>query len=165
VEADLMKAGAILLLALWAPATLATTATAIPIDLAVGESKTFTIAAVEPYNYTHLRLVQGKTYRFTVGSPAWNNGDHETDAGGYNSTHPLNRTRRHVEYKVMALVGEIFSEDNNKFAYTGSKFLIGLGRDSYTAPRTGYLVAFANDCLLCYVDNSRVVTLAVRRLT
>ncbi len=133
-------------------------------DLDVGESKEVTIRANDPYNFTHIYLRKDKKYKFTIGSPAWNNGVKETDAGGYNSSAPYASTRRHTEYKMMALVGEIFSDDNNMIAYTGTKLLIGLGRASYTAPRSGYLVAFANDCLPCYVDNSRVVTLTVKRL-
>jgi len=132
--------------------------------LSVGESVTKTIHADDPYNYTHIYLRKDKKYKFTVDSPAWNNGIKETDAGGYTSYEPYAGTRRHTDYKMMALVGEIFSDDNNKFSYTGTKFLIGLGRASYTVSKSGYLVAFANDCLACYADNSRVVTLTVKRL-
>jgi hypothetical protein len=134
------------------------------IDLAVGETRTMTIRANEPYNYTHIRLVEGKKYKFTVGSPEWNNGLKLTDAGGYDDRGPYASMRRHLAYKSMALVGEIHAQDRNPLTWSGKKFLIGLGRDSYTAAATGYLVAFANDCLSCYVDNTRVVTLTVKRI-
>lgn len=131
--------------------------------LSAGESKTVTVRANEPYNYTNIKLLEGKKYKFTVASPEWNNGTKVTTAAGYNSDASYANTRRHTDYKMMALVGEIFSQNNNPLAWTGKKFLIGAGRDSYTAAATGYLITFANDCLPCYADNSRVVTLTVKR--
>ncbi len=141
--------------------------------LEVGESKTITIHANEPYNYTHAYLLKDKKYKFSIGSPAWNNGSHETDAAGYVSDIPqIMQYRRHTDLKLMSLVGEFFSNDNSSTAYAGTYFLIGLGRASYTAPKSGYLVAFANDCITnpmlylypCYPDNSRVVELTVKRI-
>jgi hypothetical protein len=141
--------------------------------LDVGESKTITIHANDPYNYAHIYLQKDKKYKFTVGSPAWNNGSYETDAGGYLSDIPqIMQFRRHKDFKLMALTGEFFSSDNNPTAYTGTYFLIGIGRSSYTAPKSGFLVAFANDCITnpmlsyypCYTDNSRIVELTIKRI-
>lgn len=131
--------------------------------LTLGESRTVTVQANEPNNFSHIYLVKGRKYRFTVGSPAWNNGAIETNAGGYSSTDSLALARRHPDYKLMALVGEIHAFDN-KVSPTAAKFLVGLGRASYTAAESGWLVTFANDCLACYGNNSRVVTLTVTRL-
>jgi hypothetical protein len=139
--------------------------------LEVGESKTVTIYANRPYNYTHIYLQKDKKYKFTVSSPAWNNGIRETDAGGYVGTDTYNDSfRRHPEYKMMALVGEIYTYDNSETTWTGYSLLIGLGRSSYTVPKAGYLVPFANDIKYhpvfgnCYLDNSRIVELTIKRI-
>lgn len=131
--------------------------------LGEGDSKTVTIRANESHNYTDIRLVEGRKYKFTVASPEWNNGSKETTAAGYNTDAPYANMRRHPEYRMMELVGELFSQNGNPLAYTGKAFKIGMGRE-YTAAVSGWLIAFANDCLPCYVDNSRVVTLTVKRL-
>jgi hypothetical protein len=132
--------------------------------LALNESKSFTVRANDPYNYTHIKAITGQRYRFTVASPAWNNGLKETDAGGYNDTGPYANTRRHLDYKTMALVVELHNSAENPLSYFGRKLLVGLGPREWTASVTGYMVAFANDCLPCYADNSRVVTLTIRRI-
>jgi hypothetical protein len=132
--------------------------------LDLNESKSFTIKANEPYNFTHIKAVVGQKYRFTVASPAWNNGFKETDAGGYNSTEPYANTRRHLDYKMMALVVELHNSDENPLSYSGRKLLVGLGPREWTASVGGYMVAFANDCLPCYADNTRVVTLTIKRI-
>lgn len=132
--------------------------------LALNQSKSFTVRANEPYNYTHIKAITGQRYKFTVSSPGWNNGLKETDAGGYNDSGPYGNTRRHLDYKTMALVVEIHGSDGNPLSYSGKKLLIGLGPREWTASATGYMVALANDCLPCYADNSRVVTLTIKRI-
>ncbi len=132
--------------------------------LALNESKTFSVRANEPYNYTGIKAIEGHKYKFTVASPGWNNGLKETDAGGYNDTGPYANTRRHMDYKTMALVVEFHSSDRNPLAYIGRKMLIGLGPREWKASVTGYMVALANDCLPCYADNTRVVTLTIKRI-
>jgi hypothetical protein len=140
--------------------------------LDVGQSKTVTVHAERMWNESGVFLSNGKKYKFTVASPAWNNGNRVTDAGGYSDGGSV----RHSDYKRMALVGEIHNVANptvytSATSYLGRKFLIGLGRDSYTAATSGWLVLVANDCPVvmsfsvpCYADNSRVVTLTVRRI-
>lgn len=132
--------------------------------LALNESRSMTVRANEPWNYTGIKAIEGQKYRFTVSSPGWNNGLKETDAGGYNDTGPYANTRRHLDYKTMALVIEFFSSDRNPAAYMQRKLLVGLGPREWKASLTGYMVALANDCLPCYVDNSRVVTLTIKRI-
>jgi hypothetical protein len=133
--------------------------------LFVNDSRSITIKANEPYNFTHIKIKAGETYRFTVGSPGWNNGSWETDAGGYNEGAQafVNVPPRHPDFNLMALTAEIFTVDGSRTSYSGTYFLIGLGPKTWKATRTGYLVAFANDCLQCYADNSRVVTLTIKR--
>jgi hypothetical protein len=137
--------------------------------LSLNESKTVTVYAKTPFNKSGIKLVAGKRYRFTVGSPEWNNGSRETTANGYNDSNPY---KRWDEYRLMELIGEIYNEDGS---FTGKHFRIGMGRE-YTAASTGLLVTAANDCRVvlfyfpetavpaCYVDNSRVVTLTVKRI-
>lgn len=134
----------------------------LPGELEIGESKTKTIRAKEAYNYTGIYLRQGQKFEFTVASPEWNNGNRETTANGYEGS-LMDTTRRHPDLKVMALVGEIFTQNNNSSSYTGTYFRIGTSR-TLTATKSGFLVTFANDCLACYGDNSRVVELTVRRI-
>ena len=111
------------------------------------------MSAHDPVGRAGIRLVKGNTYTFTVASPAWNNANIVTDAGGYTTSTP--GILCFPAYKTMALVGEIPAEDKH--------FLIGLGR-TWTATATGYLSAVANDCRIsCYMDNAGVVTLTVRR--
>lgn len=132
--------------------------------LAMNESKSITVRANEPWNYTGIKAIEGQKYRFTVASPGWNNGLKETDADGYNDTGPYGNTRRHIDYKTMALVVEFHSQNANPITYTGRKILVGKGPREWKASVTGYMVAFGNDCLSCYADNSRVVTLTIKRI-
>jgi astacin len=134
-----------------------------PGELAVGQSKTMNISAKQSHNLTGVFMRDNQKFKFSVASPEWNNGNRETTAAGYGGS-PLDLCRRHPDLNMMALVGEIF-EQNNRTSYTGTYFRIGMSR-TWTATRSGFLVAFANDCLAWpfYEDNSRVVTLTVKRL-
>jgi hypothetical protein len=136
-------------------------------DLAVGESKTKTIYANKLYNWTSVKLIEGQTYKFSVGSPEWNNGVRQTTAEGYSDdANPLslspNYKRRFPSYNWMALVGSLYTYQD-KYSYTGKSFVIGMGR-TWKATKTGFVAAFANDCEGCYDDNSRVVTLTIKRV-
>jgi len=134
----------------------------LPGELEVGQSKTRTVKAKEAYNYSGIYMRQGQKFEFSVTSPEWNNGAKETTANGYEGSW-LDAGRRHPDLKVMALVGEIFSQNNNPLTYTGTYFRIGTVR-TWTAAKTGFLVTFANDCLACYGDNSRIVEMTVKRI-
>jgi hypothetical protein len=138
--------------------------TSLAETLSVGESKTVTVRAADRDTITHIYVQKDKIYKFTVASPGWNNGPIETTAAGYADTSPLAVFVRHKNYNTMALVGEIWSVDDAPNTYTGTAFLIGMGR-TWTASRSGFLAAIANDCptILCYSDNSRVVTLTIKR--
>jgi len=150
------------------PHSPAVAADGVPLKL--NEYVTVTVYASKPWNWSHIKLVKDQRYKFTVASPEWNNGSRETTAAGYEDGLPT-LTRRHQGHKLMALIGEIYGSDNDVTSYTGVGLLIGLGRE-YTATRTGILVTAANDCglgasaaaPLCYADNSRVVTLTIKRI-
>jgi hypothetical protein len=133
--------------------------------LDVGESKTKTIHANERYNWTGVKLIEGQTYKFTVGSPEWNNNIKETNAEGYPDREniPLpHGPRRFPAYNWMALLGSLYTYQD-KYSYTGKTIIIGLGR-TWKATKTGFMSGFANDCEECYGDNSRVVTLTIKRI-
>lgn len=132
-----------------------------PGELAVGQSRTVTIHANEVYNLTNIYMRSGQTFQFTTASPAWQNGSRNTDAGGYSSDSFFDNARRRP-VKMMALVGEIFAQ-NSPGPSAIDWYKLGLHR-TLTLDETGYLIAFANDCLLCYGDNSGVVTLTVKRI-
>lgn len=127
--------------------------------LAPGESKTVTVRANTPNNRTDIYVSYGMKYKFTVSSPEWNNGSKETTAAGYESA----SLRRHPDAKLMELVADV-TNDRNATVYSGKYVRIGMGRSSWTAPISGWLFPFANDCLTCYSDNSRVVTLTIKRI-
>jgi hypothetical protein len=131
-------------------------------ELQVGQSKTVTIYAKEPYNLTGVFMRNGQQFQFSTTSEKWNNGTKETDCDGYSGIPVLDDTRRHTDIRMMALTGEIF-EQNNKDHYTGTYFEIGCSR-TLTVTRSGFLVCFGNDTLLNgYDDNSRVVALTIKR--
>lgn len=131
--------------------------------LAVNESKTVTVSANKEHNWTGVKLINGQTFKFTVGSPAWNNGSIETDAEGYlMPVTPPGWVLRFPNHRVMALVGSLYTYQD-KYSYTGTSFLIAKGR-TWKATKTGFVAAFANDCEGCYGDNSRVVTLTIKRV-
>ena len=135
-----------------------------PGELAVGQSKTMNIKANKAHNLTGIFMRNNQRFKFSVTSPGWNNGNRQTTAAGYNGS-LADGCRRHVDLRMMALVGEVFQQ-NNALSYTGTHFGIGLSQ-TWRATRSGFLVAFANDCLFplpFYGDNSGLVTLTVKRL-
>lgn len=141
----------------------ATLQTLAPGEMAVGQVKTVDIYAKEAYNYTGIYMRQGQKFKFSVQTDDfWKNGTTQCNANGYDGS-VFDSARRHPDLKVMALVGEIFSQNNNPISYTGTYFRIGTSR-TWTATKTGFLVGFANDCLVCYGDNSQKVKLKIERI-
>lgn len=131
-----------------------------PGELAVGESKTTNISANKTHDLTGIYMRSGQKFQFSTASPAWSNGNTETNCDGYDGN-ILDAARRHPDLKMMVLTGEIFAQ-NNANNYTGTYFKIGCGR-TVTVTKTGFLVCFANDNIIAYGDNSGVVTLTVKR--
>lgn len=128
-------------------------------ELNVGESKTLSVYANKEYNYTGVYMRDGQKFSFTTASPAWNNGSRETDCDGY-TPGPTDGLRRYGN-NMFAMIGEIFRQ-NNKDNFTGKSVKIGCGR-TWTATASGYFMVFANDMFGGYGDNSRIVTLTIRR--
>lgn len=136
-------------------------------NLEVNESRTFTIYANKTYNWINVGsgvdLFSGPKYRLTVGSREWNNGSRETTAAGYTDSLTLLKPR-FPQYKWMALVGALYTENKlDRGHIADTQFLIGNGRDSWVPFRSGWIAVYANDCFGCYGDNSRVVTLTIKR--
>lgn len=135
--------------------------------LEVGQSRTKTIRADRMFNWLHIGVYPGQKYRFTVASPEWNNGSRETTAAGYSGSSWIpGIDRRFPQYRWMALVAAVYGDDERESTYLhDSAFLIGSGRSSWTVGGgSGWLAAYANDCYACYGDNSRVVTLTIKRI-
>ena len=133
-----------------------------PGELAVGQSRTINIYAKNVHNFTGAYLRSGQRFEFTTTNPSWKNGWTRTDADGYNGS-IADVGRRHNDLRMMALVGELSAQSNsNNFPVT--YFRIGRTR-TLTMSKTGYLDAFANDCLICYGDNSEKVVLKVKRIS
>lgn len=130
-------------------------------ELGIGESKTFTVYAREPYNFPKIYLRADRRYSFSVTSPGWNNGSTATTAAGYDKG--LLDAPRQGDYKMMELTGELFSKNGDGMSYLQTHFRIGTSR-TWTATRSGYLACFANDNLLFYGDNSGNVNVTIRRL-
>lgn len=129
-------------------------------ELEIGEVRTKSIYANKEYNYTSAYLREGQKFEFTTESIEWNNGSRETTCNGY----PGGLTdilRRHNDLNMMVLTGEIF--DKLTSDYSGTYFKIGCSK-TYTATKSGFLVVFANDMLGFYGDNSRLVTLHIKRI-
>lgn len=132
-------------------------------ELEVGQTKSVDIYAKEVYNYTGIYMRQGQKFKFSVQTDdLWKNGNTQCNANGYEGS-VFDNGRRHPDLKMMALVGEIFSQNNNPISYTGTYFRIGTSR-TWTATKTGFLVGIANDCMVCYGDNTKKVTVKVERI-
>lgn len=133
-----------------------------PGELAVGQSRTIDVYAKYVHNFTGIYMRKGQRFQFTTASPAWQNGWKQTNAAGYPGT-TLDAGRRRPSWNVMALMFEIFAE-NNAFSSVKDFWGIGLAR-TLTVNDTGWMVAFANDGLPFYGDNKGIVRLTVRRIS
>ncbi|SKA81987.1 Astacin (Peptidase family M12A) [Thiothrix eikelboomii] len=133
-----------------------------PGELAVGAARTVTVRADTSHNLSGIFMRQGQRFEFTTSSPSWKNGSTSTTCNGYPGN-VFDAGRRHLDINMMALTGELFNQ-NNTTSYSGTYFRIGCGKTTLTAPRSGYLVNFANDALVSYGDNSQVVNLTVKRV-
>lgn len=131
-----------------------------PGELDIGESITTNVSANKMHDLTGVYVRSGQKIQFTTASPAWQNGNKETNCNGYAGS-ILDAARRHPDLDMMVLVGEIFSQ-NNTSSYTGTYFKIGCSR-TWTATKTGFIICFANDNPLFYGDNAGVVTLTIKR--
>lgn len=135
-------------------------------QLAVGQSRTFSVAASRIYNLPSLYVVQGQVYRYTA-TGIWRNGTlffspPATDANGY-APGLTDVLRRHPS-NMMCLVGERTAKFRDILsAVGGSQFRIGAS-NTLTAAGNGFLALYANDVMTGYFDNVGIVSVTVERL-
>lgn len=138
-------------------------------QLAVNQSRTFTIQANRTHNFAQLYLVAGQTYSFSTSTTdTWNNmfGAITTNANGNAPVliDPPVALRR-FNANMMCLVGERFTRPTNSNPLnfiSGSGFRIGAS-STLNATGHGFVNFFANDIIGGYGDNSESITLTVRR--
>lgn len=131
-------------------------------ELGIGESRTFDVYAARPWNFPSIFVRENQRFSFSVSSPEWNNGLRETTAAGY----PIGfgDMPRVENRNMMALIGQTCHINKDESTcFTNTKFLVGSGRDSWTASSPSFLVFYANDNMMFYGDNSRKVVVTVTR--
>ena len=135
-------------------------------QMALNQTRSFTIQANKPYTFT-IYMTQGESYEITASNTdTWKNCtgcllglEKTSNASGY--ARGVTDLPRQGSYNMMALVGELFS-DNEITAYKNIHFRIGTSR-TYTATSNGYLNCFANDIITGYGDNSGSISVTIKR--
>src|SRR2546422_2028184 len=132
--------------------------------VSVGETRQYAVAANKTHNFPHLFTRKNEKYTLTApSSDEWKNGSTASGPAGYTPT-VFDALRRHAEFNQMALVGEVFKNDNDPLptSYTGKFFKVGTS-GSYNPAVDGYFCFFANDILTGYGDNSGSITGSIKR--
>ena len=137
-------------------------------QLAVNQSRTFTVNANRTHTFPQVYLVAGQTYSISSSSTdTWVNGigifAKVINANGY-TPGSLDGLRRNSG-NMMRLTGERFTHPtaSNPLNFIGgSGFSIGTSR-TLTAPGHGFLNLYANDVITGYADNSGSISVTVRR--
>ncbi len=137
--------------------------------LAEGESKTFTVRALEQYSWSGVRLEAGGHYAFVVGDGAqWTDDDIVCGPEGWETeqlpwykepiVELLEWRRRCAKANWFELIGTL-GDDEEDF------FRIGRGGEdlTYRAPDDGELFAFANDLRTMYGNNHGQIEVKVTR--
>ena len=138
-------------------------------QLALNQSKTFTVQANRIHNFVQVYLVAGQTCRFTS-TGVWTNPgsfpfatSHTTDADGY-LRGPFDPVPRLPAANMMRLIGERFRHTNDALSSIGGSG-ISIGSSlTATAGGHGFLSLSANDNINDYADNSGHVTVTIRRI-
>jgi hypothetical protein len=136
-------------------------------QLAVNQSKTFSIGANKAYNFVSLYVAAGETYTFTTSSSdTWKNCngcpfvEKTCNAGGY-AKGPTDFPRQ-GNLNMMSMVGEHFRKFNNAATYNNVAFLIGNSK-TYSPNSNGFINIMANDILTGYADNAGSIVVTVKR--
>jgi hypothetical protein len=130
--------------------------------LSVGETRQYSVSANKTHNFPNLFARSGEKYTLTApAGDEWKNGSTVSNPGGYPAT-IVDALRRHGEYKQMALIGEIFTHNNDALSYTGKFFKVGTS-GNYNAAVDGYFCFFANDTLAGYDNNSGSINVSIKR--
>lgn len=143
--------------------------TAVPKQLAVGESAWFPVRAADTYNWSGVRLQQGGTYQFDIApSERWMDGGIVCGPQGWRSEDLpwlkgsligwFEQRRRCPAANWFELVGSLGDEGDTLFR-------IGTGgpEHPYRAPRDADLYAFANDLISKYGNNQGTLRVGVTR--
>lgn len=135
--------------------------------LKVNERQTERIEANKQNNITTIFVSPGQKYSFKAFTrDKWKNSPWgaAANADGVNAG-PLDGCRREQQYKMMKLVGDVFTSKSDN-ASAGISFMIGMERGEFTIPQgvSGFLTFFANDCSGTYSDNSGSIGLHIERI-
>jgi hypothetical protein len=141
--------------------------TALPVELAVGQSHRCEVLARPRFNWSGVRLVRGASYTFTVAEgDTWRDGGIDCGPGGWESADLpwykegvvqfAERFRRLADANWFALIGALGDEDDDLF-------LIGDAGESYTAPQDAELYLFANDMPSKYDNNEGSLMVTITR--
>jgi hypothetical protein len=71
-----------------------------PGELDIGESVTTNVSANKTHDLTGVFMRSGQKFQFTTASPAWQNGNKNTDCNGYEGS-ILDAARRHSDLDMM----------------------------------------------------------------
>jgi len=137
-------------------------------QLALNESRTFTVKANQTHNFPQVYLVAGQTYSFTSSSTdMWSNGIippfiTTTNANGYTAG-PADGLRR-FPTNMMRLVAERFARSGDVLSFiSNSGFSVGTSSTGVTPGIRGFLCMYANDVITAYGDNSGQISVTIRR--
>jgi hypothetical protein len=142
-------------------------ASALPVDLEVGESHTCEVLAASRYNWSGVALRSGASYIFSVPEgDTWKDASIECGLAGWESeqlpwykksiARALERRRRLEDANWFALIGALGDEDDELF-------FIGDSTEPYIAPRDADLYLFANDMPSKYGNNDGSLMVTVKR--
>ena len=113
----------------------------------IGDTRTITVCAREPWNDTGIDLDADGVYRFNA-TGHWIDLVIWTDADGYDSLliqHQFESKRRVANQKWFTLIGTIGKHDDTAFVIGKEK--------TWTSPAQGRLFAYANDVPGFYFNN------------
>ncbi len=144
--------------------------TAIPKQLAVGETHTFPVYAAQKWNWSGVKLEQGGTYRFDIAANQhWMDGEIQCGPEGWHSkelpwykegiVELLEGRRRCPEANWFELIGALGDEDDQLF-----RIKKGGNGNTYKAADNSELFAFANDLNSKYDNNSGQLEVTITRM-
>lgn len=129
-------------------------------QLAVGQIRTINVPANQLYRFPGVYMMSGQVYRISA-TGTWNNGGIACGPGGYTPGF-FDGLRRHPS-NMMRLIAQRSLYHDRTFEIDGSMVDVGASRDISTGS-SGFLMLWANDASVGYLDNSGWVTVTIRRL-
>lgn len=130
-------------------------------QMAVGQTKTITVAASSFHRFAGVYTMPGQTYRITA-TGTWKNGATAAGPNGY-TPGLFDGLRRHPSNMLRLISERMGKYGDAGTAIAGSALDIGSSRD--IAPGGyGFLSLWANDMAGGYGDNTGALTVTIRRL-